>query len=113
MTGIPTSWDSCTAVAGATSGPHHAAWSPCGRYIASGSGKDIEVRDPITLEVSYVLKPTGPEDFYPDFLAFSLDGHLLVCAYVERRLGLLLFPCTSILMFFSSKWISSSKLSVV
>ena len=30
VTGIPTSWDSCTAIAGATLGPRHAVWSPCG-----------------------------------------------------------------------------------
>ena len=37
--------DSCMAIVGATSEPRHAIWSPCGQYIATGSGKNVEVRD--------------------------------------------------------------------
>ena len=99
VTGIPSSWDSCVAIAGATSEPHHAVWSPCGQYIAAGSGIDIEVRNSTTLEVSYVLQPPDLEDFYPALLAFSPDGHLLICAYQISGLGLFHFFSISVLIF--------------
>ena len=90
VTGIPSSWDSCTAIAGATSGPHHAIWSPCGQYIATDSGNEIKVQDSTTLEISYLLfKPPGLETLYPNLLAFSPDGHLIICEYRDIRSGFL------------------------
>ena len=88
VTGIPASWDSCIAMAGAASELYHATWSPCGQYIAVGSGSGIEVRDSTTLEVSYVLKPPSFLDLFQHFLTFSPDGHLLICVYLQRRSGL-------------------------
>ena len=71
VTGIPASWDSCMAIVGATSEPHHAIWSPCGQYIATGSGKNVEVRDSITLETSYILKPPRFGDLRPNLAFFA------------------------------------------
>ena len=90
VTGIPTSWDSCMAISAATFRLHDAIWSPCGQWIAAGLGSVIEVWDSTTLKISYILKPPGLEDHYPDHLAFSPDGHLLICAY---RLVFDSFPC--------------------
>ena len=80
VTGVSMSWDLCTAIAGAPSEPCHSTWSPCGQFIAVGSERDIEVRDSTTLGMLYVLKPNF-ENFYPNLLTFSSDGHLLICAY--------------------------------
>ena len=85
VTGIPSSWDSCTASAGAASTPRHAIWSPCGQYIAAGLDRDIEVRDSTTLQVCYILKPPSFEGVCLDLLAFSPDGHQLICAYKKTR----------------------------
>ncbi|KAF9784575.1 hypothetical protein BJ322DRAFT_852578 [Thelephora terrestris] len=84
VTGTPTSWDLCTAIAGATSEPRHAIWSPCGQYVAASLDSEIEVRDSTTLEMSYTLKLPGFKGFHPHFLAFSPEGHLLICAYRDR-----------------------------
>ena len=34
VAGVPASWDSCTASAGAPAGVEHATWSPCGLFVA-------------------------------------------------------------------------------
>lgn len=80
VTGVSPSWDSCTAIAGGELSSCHAIWSPCGQYIATGSGQDVHVHDSTTLEVSYTLKFSRPGDD-PKFLAFSPDGHFLICGY--------------------------------
>ena len=81
VTGIPTSWDSCTASAG---GYRFSAmaWSPCGQFIATG-GQDqgsVQVLDSITLGRVSVLNP--PSNFSDRSLAyptFSPDGCQLAC----------------------------------
>lgn len=85
VTGASISWDSCTAIAGAASEPSHSIWSPCGQFIATGSERKVEVRDSTTLGMLYDLEPPNfDEDFYPNVLIFSPDGHLLICAYEEE-----------------------------
>ena len=79
MTGIPMSWDSCTASAGAASEGRHAVWSPCGQYVGVGLGNVVEVRDSNTLERLYTLKISYGATFSPHSLAFSPDGCLLAC----------------------------------
>ena len=85
MTGIPTSWDSCTATLETTANVSHTVWSPCGKFIAAifDGGVDIVgVWDSTTLErVSNLRPPTTPVIFTTQSLAFSPDGHLLACAY--------------------------------
>ena len=78
----PSSWDSCAATAAAKYRLGHAAWSPCGQYIAATSVVDIEVQNSTTLEVLYILKPPGLNYKMPDRLKFSPDGHLMICAYL-------------------------------
>ena len=81
--GIPDSWDSCTASAGATTDLGYATWSSCGRFIAAGLRGGVEIRGSTTLERVSILKHSGsPESFIPHSLAFSPGGHLLACSYV-------------------------------
>ena len=86
LTGIPTSWDSCTASTGATTKVFHAIWSPCGQFIAVCLEGWVEVRDSTTLErVSDLKPPTNLGRVTSESLAFSPDGHLLACAYDPVR----------------------------
>ena len=80
VVGIPASWDSCTAAAGATTELGCAIWSPCGKFIVVGLISGMEVRDSTTLERVSVLT-YNTESLTPHSLAFSLGGHLLACCY--------------------------------
>jgi len=78
VSGIPTSWDSCTASSGAAYGVRRAIWSPCGQFIAVSLGFAIEVRDSKTLEKLSTLNPPHRlTRSIPRSLAFSSDGRLL------------------------------------
>ena len=80
--GMPGSWDSCTATARTTDKVHHAAWSPCGQFIATGFLGMVLVQDSNTLERLSTLKPPDSlSNYLPVFLTFSPNGNLLACAY--------------------------------
>ena len=79
VTGIPTSWDSCTASVGAISEVGHAVWSPCGQFVAVGMGTVVEVRDSNTLERLSTLKAPHVDRSLARSLSFSPDGRLLAC----------------------------------
>ena len=82
VNGIPDSWDSCTASHGGITRVSHAAWSPCGKFIAVCFEGRIGIQDSTTLErVSDLRLPTGHMKAIPQLLAFSPDGHLLTCTY--------------------------------
>lgn len=84
VTGVPASWDSCTATAGMINDwrVNCIAWSPCGQFVASASWNRIQVQDSNTLERVYILKHPGSVSYRsPIFLTFSPDGCLLACAY--------------------------------
>ena len=86
VTGIPASWDACTATIGATSEVRHAVWSPCGKFIAVCFVDGIGVRDSTTLErISNLLPPTSLGRVTPKLMAFSPDGCLLACTYDPVR----------------------------
>ena len=75
---IPASWDLCTASTGADYKVLHAAWSPCGRFIAAGLGTVVQIHDSNTLETLSVLEPSLRIHLASsEFLAFSPDGRLL------------------------------------
>ena len=88
VTGVPASWDSCVASAGATGEAHHAVWSPSGQFIACAFGTTIHVRDANTLERVSVLNPPifNPGRAHPTFIAFSPDGQTLACISQEHML---------------------------
>jgi WD40 repeat protein len=79
VTGIPASWDLCTATA--TTGVHCTVFSPSGQFIAVGLRDRIEIRDLNTLERVSVLKHPGDSSSSPKSLAFSPDGHLLASTW--------------------------------
>ena len=84
ITGIPTSWDSCTASTGGIIAPSHAVWSPCGQLIAASFGNTIQIQDSITLERVSVFSLPSDSVQWPDvFLAFSPNGCLLACNYLK------------------------------
>ena len=84
VTGTPASWDLCTASTRTQEIIHHATWSPCGQFIAAGSGSSVLVRDSNTLERVSVLKPPrNLRDAHPNFLIFSPNGCLLACSYTR------------------------------
>jgi WD40 repeat protein len=83
VTGMPASWDSCTACVG-TKEVSDAVWSPCGKFIAAGIGRIVEVRDSNTLERISDLKPPGHVlDVTISHITFSPSGHLLACSYLR------------------------------
>ena len=89
ITGIPASWDSCTATLGTIYSIYGAVWSPCGKFIAARFMDQVdvvEVWDSTTLErVSGLRPPTMPVNVTPHSLAFSPNGHLLACTYSPAR----------------------------
>ena len=84
VAGVPASWDSCTASAGAPAGVEHATWSPCGLFVAVVFEGTVQIQDSNTLERVSVLKPPAyPIHPFPKFLAFSPSGCLLACSYSQ------------------------------
>jgi len=82
VTGIPASWDSCTASAGAEGGVPHAVWSPCGQFVAACFKDIIRIQDPNTLGIVSVLKPPkGHKGAITKFLSFSPNGRLLASVH--------------------------------
>ena len=82
MTGIPDSWDSCTASAAVETGDCDVVWSSCGRFIAAPSKGGIGIRDLNTLERLSVLNLPSSK-YIPKSLVFSPDGCLLACSYLD------------------------------
>ena len=87
VTGIPALWDLCTASVGGATKFSGVIWSPSGRFIATGLGKTIQIRDSNTLErVSVLNFPTSHTGMCLVPLAFSADGRLLACKYQKFEL---------------------------
>ena len=86
ITGIPVSWDSCTASVGDAAELSHPVWSPCGQSIATCFGHAIQIRDSNTLERISVLSPSRRMKSHHKFITFSPDGRLLACIYRKRKL---------------------------
>jgi hypothetical protein len=86
VTGIPVSWDSCTAILGTTTGVCHAVWSPCGQFVAVCFVNGVGIRDSATLgKVLDLRPPSSLEKFTPKSLAFSPNGRLLACTFDPVR----------------------------
>jgi len=84
VTGMPASWDSCTACIGGAS-PYCIDWSPCGQFIAAASEQSIDILGSGTLErVSTFGPPCDMSNFHPQSLTFSPGGHLLACSFCYK-----------------------------
>ena len=79
VTGIPDSWDSCTASTGVSTESCCATWSPCGKFVAVSSGGGVEILDSNTLERLSVLRFNVVMAWFIQSLVFSPDGCLLAC----------------------------------
>ena len=73
----------------------HAAWSPCGKFIAASFQGVIQIQDSNTLErLSVFISSAAISKPSFEFLAFSPDGRLL--AYVWKDIALLVvFPVSA------------------
>lgn len=86
VTGIPVSWDSCTATLGAAVEVRYVVWSPCGQFVAVCFEDRVGIRDSTTLERLFDLRPPGHlTSVTPKSLAFSPDGRLFACTYDPVR----------------------------
>ena len=56
-------------------------WSPCGRFIAAGSEKGVEIRDPLSFELLSTLMPTEPTGRSMGQLAYSMDGRSVASVF--------------------------------
>jgi len=84
VTGIPTSWDSCTASAGVAAGVPCAAWSPCGQSIVAAFGNTVQVQDSTILQRTSIFTPPSQLSqgtCHPALLTFSPDGCRVACSY--------------------------------
>ena len=79
VTGLPTSWDSCSASAEITI-DKEVAWSPCGQLIAVAGQGPVQLLGSVTLGRVSTLNPPSYRSFW--FFrcpTFSPDGCLLAC----------------------------------
>ena len=56
--GVPDSWDKVASVSIKDRDRHNCAWSPCSQLIAVQTGKVVEIRSQLTLELFTTLQPT-------------------------------------------------------
>ena len=56
------------------------AWSLCGQFVAAQIKEAVEVRDALSFELLFTLRPTKPTSQLTGTLAYSPDGRSLACA---------------------------------
>ena len=79
VTGTPDPWDESIAIFSKDYSYGSHTWSQCGQFVAAQKQSAVEVRDPLTLELLFTLKPTKPIHMLTGPLAYSPDGHSLAC----------------------------------
>ena len=77
ITGIPDAWDKSMALLPDQPKYGSHTWSPCGQFIATGTGRTVKIRDSLTFELLSTL--TGPSDCSTGELTYSPDGCSLAC----------------------------------
>ena len=80
VVGTLESWDQSIAISGKDDYNGLGTWSPCGRFVATQTGKAVEVRNQLTLELITNLQPTEAIPHLTGPLAYSPDGHSIACA---------------------------------
>ena len=80
VTGIADSWDSSIDIPrpGHSSGPP--IWSPCGRFVATGTQEAVKIWDSLTAALLSTLQPDRPTRELMGAFAYSPDGCSLACA---------------------------------
>ena len=77
VTEIPNAWDNSMALLPDQANYKSYTWSPCGQFIAIGTGKTVKICDSLTFELLSTL--TGPSDHSTGKLTYSPDGRSLAC----------------------------------
>ena len=79
--GTPDSWGPTKSFSG--KGVYlSSTWSPCGRFIAAQTEKDVEIRSHLTFELITILRPTvTPKPQDKGLLAYSPNGRSLACDF--------------------------------
>ena len=74
VAGIPEAWEECIRL---YARPDYSActWSPCGRFVAAGARKTVDIRDPLSSELLSTLTRSNPSHTVQ--LAYSPDGYFL------------------------------------
>jgi len=80
VAGTPDSWDSTIAISGKDHYNGLCIWSPCGRFVAAQTGKAVEIRNQLTLELITILQPAETISHLTGPLAYSPDGRSIACA---------------------------------
>jgi len=78
--GTPDSWDPTMAISNNDDYNGLCAWSPCGRSVAAQTGKAVEIRNQLTLELVTILQPPETIPHLTSPLAYSPDGRSIACA---------------------------------
>ena len=81
--GAPDTWDQTVSIS--TRGVYYklCTWSPCGRFIATGTQKAVEIRSQLTLELLTVLNKPCETPASCKGLAYSPDGRSLACVTAD------------------------------
>ena len=78
--GTPESWDPTIGISGKDRYDGLCTWSPCGRFVAAQTGKAVEIRNQLTLELITTLQPTETIPHLTGPLVYSPDGRSIACA---------------------------------
>ena len=78
--GTPESWAQTIGISGKDHYIGLCIWSPCGRFVAAYTGKAVEIRNQLTLELITILQPTDTIRRLTGPLAYSPDGRSIACA---------------------------------
>jgi len=78
--GVPDSWDQTITVSGKDDYNGLCTWSPCSRFVAAQTGKTVEIRNQLTLELITTLQSPETISHLTGPLAYSPDGRSIACA---------------------------------
>jgi len=78
--GTPESWAKTIGISGKDRYNGLCIWSPSGRYVAAQTGKAVEIRNQLTLELITTLQCTKTIPHLTGPLAYSSDGRSIACA---------------------------------
>jgi len=78
--GTPESWPQTIGISGKDRYNGLCTWSPCGRFVAAQTGKAVEIRNQLTLELVTTLQRTETIPHLTGPLAYSPDGRSIACA---------------------------------